>query len=66
MKIYVNNRGWVMGVRHKNGDVVELFYTKHRVGAMPFKGDWIEDPEALDVLRYIESVLQSAYTKYQW
>ena len=63
MKVYVNNKGWIMAIDRKDGDVIGLRYTKHREGAKPFLGDWITDEETLDVLRFVESS-GCAYFKY--
>lgn len=64
MKVYVNNRGWVMGIERKNGDMIGLKFTRHKEGAKPFRGDWLVDDEAQSVLYYIENTLKCAYFKY--
>lgn len=64
MKVYVNNHGWIMGIQRENGEITGIRYTSHREGAKPFRGDWPEDEEALDALRFVEAA-GCAYFKYK-
>ena len=59
LKLYVNNRGWVMGlVRDKHEKVCDLRFTKHKEGAKSFTGDWNICAEAYDALYFIENTLK--------
>ena len=60
LKLYVNNRAWVMGIiRDKEDDeVIDLRFTKMKEGAKPFKDNWDIDPDLCDVLYYIENQLK--------
>ena len=64
IKLYVNNRGWVMGlIRDKDDEVVGLRFVNSKEGAKPFKESWYIDPDLYDALYYIENQLKCHYDK---
>jgi len=64
IKLYVNNRGWVMGlIRDKDEEVVGLRFVNSKEGAKPFRESWYVDPDLYDALYYIENELKCHYDR---
>ena len=56
VRVYVNNRGWVMGYNRKTG---EIKYTKHKAGAKPFSHT--EDKDLTELRIQIEHTIMCNY-----
>ena len=62
IKLYVNNRGWVLGFkRNKNDDIINVRYCRSKASAKPFGDIYESDPDLYDILLHLENKVQCHY-----